>query len=62
MEDFPWKQLDQQTLVQQYAEHHNLNFSETSEMFQESWIKLIYEVDPRLDPNFESSDPTTDID
>ena len=31
-------------------------------MFQESWIKLIYEVDPRLDPNFESSDPVTDID
>lgn len=57
MEDFPW--TDQKTLAKEYAE--NLDLAETEKKFEEARLKVIYETDPRLDPNFESSDSDTDI-
>ena len=62
MEDFPWnKEPDQKTLAKEYAECHNLDLAETEKKFEEARLKVIYETDPRLDPNFESSDSDTDI-
>ena len=59
MEDFPW--TDQKTLAKEYAECHNLDLAETEKKFEEARLKVINETDPRLDPNFESSDSDTDI-
>ena len=62
MEDFPWnKEPDQKTMAKEYAEFHNLDLAETQKKFEEARLKVIYETDPRLDPNFESSDSDTDI-
>jgi len=62
MEDFPWnKEPDQKTLAKEYAECHNLDLAEIEKKFEEARQKVIYETDPRLDPNFESSDSDTDI-
>jgi len=62
MEDFPWnKEPDQKTLAKEYAESNNLDLAETEKKFEEARLKVIYETDPRLDPNFESSDSDTDI-
>ena len=59
MEDFPW--TDQKTLAKEYAECHNLDLAETEKKFEEARVKVIYEMNPILDPNFESSDSDTDI-
>ena len=59
MEDFPW--TDQKTLAKEYAECHNLDLAETEKKFEEARLKVIYEMNPILDPNFESSDSVTDI-
>ena len=62
MEDFPWnKEPDQKTLAKEYAESNNLDLAETEKKMEEERQKVIYETDPRLDPNFESSDSPTDI-
>ena len=62
MEDFPWnKEPDLKTMAKEYAECHNLDLAETEKNFEEARQKVIYETDPRLDPNFESSDSDTDI-
>ena len=62
MEDFPWnKEPDQKTLAKEYAECHNLDLAETEKKFEEARLKVIYEMNPILDPNFESSDSDTDI-
>ena len=59
MEDFPW--TNQKTLAKEYAECHNLDLAETEKKFEEARLKVIYEMNPILDPNFESSDSDTDI-
>jgi hypothetical protein len=59
MEDFPWTDL--KTLAKEYAECHNLDLAETEKKFEEARLKVIYEMNPILDPNFESSDSDTDI-
>ena len=59
MEDFPW--TNQSTLAKEYAECHNLDLAETEKKFEEARLKVIYEMNPILDPNFESSDSDTDI-
>ena len=59
MEDFPW--TDQSTLAKEYAECHNLDLAETEKKFEEARQKVRYEMNPILDPNFESSDSVTDI-
>ena len=62
MEDFPWnKEPDLKTIAKEYAECHNLDLAETEKKFEEARLKVIYETDPRLDPNFESSDSDIDI-
>ena len=62
MEDFPWKQEpNQKTMAKEYAECHNLDLAETEKKFEEARLKVIYEMNPILDPNFESSDSDTDI-
>ena len=62
MEDFPWnKEPNQKTMAKEYAECHNLDLAEAEKKFEEARLKVIYETDPRLDPNFESSDSNTDI-
>lgn len=62
MEDFPWnKEPDQKTMAKEYAEFHNLDLAETEKKFEEARLKVIYEMNPILDPNFESSDSDTDI-
>jgi len=62
MEDFPWnKEPDQKTMAKEYAECHNLDLAETEKKFEEARLKVIYEMNPILDPNFESSDSDTDI-
>jgi hypothetical protein len=62
MEDFPWnKEPDQKTLAKEYAESNNLDLAETEKKFEEARLKVIYETNPILDPNFESSDSDTDI-
>jgi len=62
MEDFPWnKGPDQKTMAKEYAECHNLDLAETEKEFEEARLKVIYEMNPILDPNFESSDSDTDI-
>ena len=62
MEDFPWdREPDLNTMAKQYAECHNLDLAETEKKFEDARLKVIYETDPRLDPNFESSDSDTDI-
>ena len=62
MEDFPWnKEPDQKTLAKEYAECHNLDLAETEKKFEEARQKVRYEMNPILDPNFESSDSDTDI-
>ena len=59
MKDFPW--TDQKTLAKEYAESNNLDLAETEKKMEEERQKVIYETDPRLDPNFEFSDSPTDI-
>ena len=62
MKDFPWnKEPDQKTLAKEYAECHNLDLAETEKKFEEARLNVIYEMNPILDPNFESSDSDTDI-
>ena len=62
MEDFPWnKEPNQKTMAKEYAECHNLDLAETEKKFEEARLKVIYEMNPILDPNFESSDSDTDI-
>ena len=62
MEDFPWnKEPDQKTMAKEYAECHNLDLAETEKKFEEARQKVRYEMNPILDPNFESSDSDTDI-
>ena len=62
MEDFPWnKEPDLKTMAKEYAECHNLDLAETEKKFEEARLKVIYEMNPILDPNFESSDSVTDI-
>jgi len=62
MEDFPWnKEPDLKTMAKEYAECHNLDLAETEKKFEEARLKVIYEMNPILDPNFESSDSDTDI-
>jgi len=62
MEDFPWnKEPDLKTMAKEYAECHNLDLAETEKEFEEARLKVIYEMNPILDPNFESSDSDTDI-
>ena len=48
-------------MAKEYAECHNLDLAETEKKFEEARLKVIYETDPRLDPNFESSDSDIDI-
>ena len=59
MKDFPW--TNQKTLAKEYAQANNLDLAETEKKMEEERQKVIYETDPRLDPNFESSDSPTDI-
>ena len=62
MEDFPWnKEPDLKTMAKEYAECHNLDLAETEKKFEEARQKVRYEMNPILDPNFESSDSVTDI-
>ena len=62
MKDFPWnKEPDLKTMAKEYAECHNLDLAETEKKFEEARLKVIYEMNPILDPNFESSDSDTDI-
>ena len=62
MEDFPWnKEPDLKTMAKEYADCHKLDLAETEKKFEEARLKVIYEMNPILDPNFESSDLDTDI-
>ena len=62
MEDFPWnKEPDLKTMAKEYADCHKLDLAETEKKFEEARLKVIYEMNPILDPNFESSDSDTDI-
>lgn len=48
-------------MAKEYAECHNLDLAETEKKFEEARQKVRYEMNPILDPNFESSDSVTDI-
>lgn len=57
MDDYPWnKKTDVETSAEQYAKCHNLDLADTVKKFAEAKLKIIYETDPRLDPNFEGGE------
>jgi len=56
MSAFPWDNSDKDSLEQLQALLKETGKEVTLQELQEMQRKLIYETDPRLDPNFESSE------
>ena len=53
---FPWDNSDKDSLEQLQALLKETGREVTLQELQEMQRKVIYETDPRLDPNFESSE------
>ena len=53
---FPWDNSDKDSLEQLQATLKETGREVTLQELQEMQRKVIYETDPRLDPNFESSE------
>tara|TARA_R100000654_G_scaffold909_2_gene3428 strand:+ start:1376 stop:1591 length:216 start_codon:yes stop_codon:yes gene_type:complete len=53
---FPWDNTDKEDLEQLQAVLKETGREVTLQELQEMQRKVIYETDPRLDPNFESSE------
>ena len=56
MSAFPWDNTDKDSLEQLQALLKETGREVTLQELQEMQRKVIYETDPRLDPNFESSE------
>ena len=56
---FPWDNSDKDSLEQLQALLKETGREVTLQELQEMQRKVIYETDPRLDPNFESSEGET---
>ena len=56
MSAFPWDNPDKDSLEQLQALLKETGREVTLQELQEMQRKVIYETDPRLDPNFESSE------
>ena len=56
MNAFPWDNSDKDSLEQLQALLKETGREVTLQELQEMQRKVIYETDPRLDPNFESSE------
>jgi len=56
MSAFPWDNSDKDSLEQLQALLKETGREVTLQELQEMQRKVIYETDPRLDPNFESSE------
>tara|TARA_R110000851_G_scaffold134245_2_gene269435 strand:+ start:346 stop:528 length:183 start_codon:yes stop_codon:yes gene_type:complete len=59
MNAFPWDNSDKDSLEQLQALLKETGREVTLQELQEMQRKVIYETDPRLDPNFESSEGET---
>ena len=59
MNAFPWDNTDKEDLEQLQAVLKETGREVTLQELQEMQRKVIYETDPRLDPNFESSEGET---
>ena len=59
MSAFPWDNPDKDSLEQLQALLKETGREVTLQELQEMQRKVIYETDPRLDPNFESSEGET---
>jgi len=59
MNAFPWDNTDKDSLEQLQALLKETGREVTLQELQEMQRKVIYETDPRLDPNFESSEGET---
>jgi len=59
MSAFPWDNTDKDSLEQLQALLKETGREVTLQELQEMQRKVIYETDPRLDPNFESSEGET---
>jgi len=59
MSAFPWDNSDKDSLEQLQALLKETGKEVTLQELQEMQRKVIYETDPRLDPNFESSEGET---
>jgi len=59
MSAFPWDNSDKDSLEQLQALLKETGREVTLQELQEMQRKVIYETDPRLDPNFESSEGET---
>jgi len=59
MSAFPWDNTDKDSLEQLQALLKETGREVTLQELQELQRKVIYETDPRLDPNFESSEGET---
>jgi len=59
MSAFPWDNSDKDDLEQLQALLKETGREVTLQELQEMQRKVIYETDPRLDPNFESSEGET---
>ena len=59
MSAFPWDNSDKDDLEQLQALLKETGKEVTLQELQEMQRKVIYETDPRLDPNFESSEGET---
>ena len=57
--NFPWDNTDKDSLEQLQALLKETGREVTLQELQEMQRKVIYETDPRLDPNFESSEGET---
>ena len=59
MSAFPWDNPDKDSLEELQALLKETGREVTLQELQEMQRKVIYETDPRLDPNFESSEGET---
>ena len=59
MSAFPWDNTDKDSLEQLQALLKETGREVTLQELQKMKRKVIYETDPRLDPNFESSEGET---
>ena len=59
MNAFPWDNSDKDSLEELQALLKETGREVTLQELQEMQRKVIYETDPRLDPNFESSEGET---
>mgnify|MGYP003662664058 CR=1 FL=1 len=59
MSAFPWDNSDKDSLEELQAALKKEGREVTLQELQEMQRKVIYETDPRLDPNFESSEGET---